>query len=95
VIARVDTKALTGAEDDAALQERLWPSAEQRLLLKAALADGAEARDAYLAWRSGIDLEADFAWSVLRLLPPYVVTEAEVAEGMDILSAAIHAGIPA
>ena len=69
MIARVDTKALTGAEDDAALQERLWPSAEQRLLLKAALADGAEARDAYLAWRSGIDLEADFAWSVLRLLP--------------------------
>jgi len=35
------------------------------------------------------------AGTVLRLLPPYVVTEAEVAEGMDILSAAIHAGIPA
>lgn len=68
-MARDDAKRLAGGEGDAALQERLWPSAEQRLLLQAALANGEKARAAYLAWRSGIDLEADFAWSALRLLP--------------------------
>lgn len=47
----------------------LWPSTEQQLLLDAALLDGEKAIAAFRAWRGGIDLEAEFPGSWLRLLP--------------------------
>lgn len=48
---------------------RLWPSDEQTLLLRAALADGEAAVAAFQHWRRSIDLEAAFARPVMRLLP--------------------------
>lgn len=49
--------------------DRLWPSNEQRLLLRAALLDGEEAVAAFQLWHHGIDLEAEFGRSAMRLLP--------------------------
>jgi hypothetical protein len=51
------------------LVENLWPSPEQQLLLEAALSDGPRAVEAYRRWREGVDLDADFGWPILRLLP--------------------------
>ena len=51
------------------LAERLWPSREQRLLLEAALLHGERSLCAYREWRAGTNLDAEFSWSVLRLLP--------------------------
>ncbi len=65
---RADALALEPS-GERGLEERLWPSPEQRLLLQAALFDGPRARDAFTAWRQGVDLDDDFSWSVLRLLP--------------------------
>lgn len=47
----------------------LWPNAQQSLVLKAATADGAEALEAFHAWRQTIDLEGDFDRGTYRLLP--------------------------
>jgi hypothetical protein len=47
----------------------LWPSSEQRLLLHAALLGADEAIPAYREWRAGMDLDDDFGWPILRLLP--------------------------
>lgn len=58
-----------GAAPDADLAGSLWPSPEQRLLLEAALFDGERARAAYRVWRAGVDLDTEFSWSSLRLLP--------------------------
>jgi hypothetical protein len=48
---------------------KLWPSPEQHLLLIAATNDGPQAVSAFKAWRAGIDLDAEFGWAILRLLP--------------------------
>lgn len=48
---------------------RLWPSAEHSSLLQAALLDGEAAITAFQAWQSSIDLDAEFAYSTMRLLP--------------------------
>jgi hypothetical protein len=47
----------------------IWLSADQRLLLKAAMTDGAEALEAYRAWRQGVDLQQNFDRGTQRLLP--------------------------
>lgn len=47
----------------------LWPSRDQLLLLHASLGEGAEAVEAYRSWRRGVDLDDDFGWDILRLLP--------------------------
>ena len=48
---------------------KLWPSREQLFLLHAATGDGDEPVAAYRSWREGIDLDDDFGWDILRLLP--------------------------
>jgi hypothetical protein len=50
-------------------QPGLWPNAEQRLVLQAALLPDARAIDAFDAWRGMIDLDAEFDYEVFRLLP--------------------------
>ncbi len=55
--------------DDRGVSGHLWPSAEQRLLLDAALRDGAPAFAAYRTWRARVDLDAEFGYHTLRLLP--------------------------
>ncbi|HUQ82054.1 MAG TPA: nucleotidyltransferase family protein, partial [Gemmatimonadaceae bacterium] len=50
-------------------REHLWPSDEQRLLLDAALFDGDRATNAFRAWRSTVQLEAEFSRGSYRLLP--------------------------
>ena len=50
-------------------REHLWPSDEQRLLLDAALFDGDRATNAFRAWRSSVQLEAEFSRGSYRLLP--------------------------
>lgn len=47
----------------------LWPSAEQHLLLEAALRDGAPSVAAFRAWCARVDLDADFSYQTVRLLP--------------------------
>lgn len=47
----------------------LWPSPEQKLLLRAALLDGEPALAAFRAWRAGLDLAGAFERETLRLLP--------------------------
>ncbi|MGH7523894.1 MAG: nucleotidyltransferase family protein [Gemmatimonadales bacterium] len=47
----------------------LWPSAEQRLLLTAALSSGPAAVAAFDAWSAGVNLAADFSPETVRLLP--------------------------
>ncbi len=47
----------------------LWPSEEQRLLLVAALADGDRARAAWRGWRARVDVDEEFGWASLRLMP--------------------------
>jgi hypothetical protein len=49
--------------------EARWPGAEQRLLLEAALWPGERGITAFRAWRSLIDPEQQFGWSIVRLLP--------------------------
>ena len=46
-----------------------WPTAEQLLLLRAALLPGEEGISAYREWRTRVDPQGDFGWSVVRLLP--------------------------
>ncbi|MGH7582276.1 MAG: nucleotidyltransferase family protein [Gemmatimonadales bacterium] len=48
---------------------RLWPSADQGLLLDAALGDGDVAVAAFAAWRRRVDLQQEFHRDILRLLP--------------------------
>ncbi len=47
----------------------LWPSAEERLLLKSALSSGAAAVSAFSEWRSRFGDRAEFRWNAVRLLP--------------------------
>ena len=47
----------------------VWPSAEQEMLLKAGLLDGAEAIEAFRSWRARVRLEDDFSPATARLLP--------------------------
>ena len=47
----------------------LWPTPEQRLLLRAALLEGEAAIDAYREWRQRVDVDADFNWQSQRLMP--------------------------
>jgi hypothetical protein len=47
----------------------LWPSAEQDLVLRAALLDGEAAVSAFRQWVGGIDLEGDFDLATFSLLP--------------------------
>jgi hypothetical protein len=47
----------------------LWPSAEQELLLKAAIGPEAAARDAFLAWKRVVDLDAEVDPGTYGLLP--------------------------
>ena len=47
----------------------LWPTAEQTLLLRAACYQDARAREAFAAWRAAIDVEREFDWQMVRLLP--------------------------
>lgn len=47
----------------------LWPAPDQQLLLDAALLDGDAAREAFRTWRADVQLEEEFSWTVLRLLP--------------------------
>ena len=47
----------------------LWPSAEQHLLLDAALRDAAPSVAAFRAWRTGVNLDANFGYETMRLLP--------------------------
>jgi hypothetical protein len=49
--------------------EYLWPSAEQRLLLDAALLEDERALTAFREWQRTVDLDADFSYGSLRLLP--------------------------
>jgi len=64
----VSPRRLRAAAPDEA-DGHLWPDAEQRLLLDAALADGATARDAYREWRARTDVDAEFGPAVVRLMP--------------------------
>jgi hypothetical protein len=47
----------------------LWPSAEQELLLTAALGDGAPSVNAFREWQARVDLMREFHPEVVRLLP--------------------------
>jgi hypothetical protein len=47
----------------------LFPTAEQYLVLKAALAPRAEALAAYAEWRRTLDIAAEFNYEVFRLVP--------------------------
>lgn len=47
----------------------LWPTAQQELVLKAAIGDESEALEAFHAWRQTIDLDDDFDRGTFRLLP--------------------------
>lgn len=47
----------------------LWPTAEQRLLLDAALRHGDDALTAFATWRARVDLMEEFRRDVVRLLP--------------------------
>jgi len=47
----------------------LWPSAEQRLLLEAALLEDERAIAAYHVWRRTVSLDSEFSIASLRLLP--------------------------
>jgi hypothetical protein len=49
--------------------ENLWPTAQQELLLTAALADGQVAVDAFRAWRAGTDLDDHLDRGSFRVLP--------------------------
>ena len=55
--------------DDFNSTPNLWPTAQQRLLLTAALADDQVAIDAFHAWRAGIDLDDNLDRGSFRLLP--------------------------
>ncbi|MCU0647911.1 MAG: nucleotidyltransferase family protein [Gemmatimonadaceae bacterium] len=47
----------------------LWPTPEQTLLLRAALGTGDEAEAAFRQWQGVVDVESEFGWSSVRLLP--------------------------
>jgi hypothetical protein len=47
----------------------LWPTAQQELLLTAALGDGEAAVDAFRTWRAGVDLDENLDRGSFRLLP--------------------------
>jgi hypothetical protein len=47
----------------------LWPSAEQQLLLTAALLDDARAQAAFNAWSAQVSMEDEFSQGAYRLLP--------------------------
>ncbi|MEP6835375.1 MAG: nucleotidyltransferase family protein, partial [Gemmatimonas sp.] len=47
----------------------LFPSAPQMLLLKAALEQGPLAQQAFREWSGVVDLDAEFGWEALRLMP--------------------------
>ena len=55
--------------DDDGTVAHLWPSAEQHLLLVAALSDGPPSIAAFRSWRACVDLEDDFSYQTVRLLP--------------------------
>ncbi|MFN2420806.1 MAG: nucleotidyltransferase family protein [Gemmatimonadota bacterium] len=46
-----------------------WPTASQRLLLDAALADGPRSLAVFDEWLRSVDLEQEIGWSSVRLLP--------------------------
>lgn len=48
---------------------RLWPTAEQMLILRIAIGGDEEARDAFRQWSASVDLRADFSYEIFRLLP--------------------------
>ena len=50
-------------------QPGLFPTQEQRLVLRAALGDGAEAVGAYKEWLASLDITAEFDRGVFRLIP--------------------------
>lgn len=54
---------------DIPLDGGLFPSPAQMLLLKAALGTGEEAQAAFLSWSNAVDLNAEFGWEALRLMP--------------------------
>jgi len=47
----------------------VWPTMEQELLLTAACCRDARARQAFAAWRQTVDVEQEFDWQMVRLLP--------------------------
>ena len=47
----------------------VWPTHEQTLLLRAACCRDARAREAFAAWRQCVDVEQEFDWQMVRLLP--------------------------
>ncbi|MGV3709320.1 MAG: nucleotidyltransferase domain-containing protein [Gemmatimonas sp.] len=54
---------------DVPLDGGLFPSPMQMLLLRAALDSGSEATDAFLEWTRRVDIDAEFGWEALRLVP--------------------------
>jgi hypothetical protein len=59
---------MTATQDPFALAG-VFPNAEQTLVLRAALGDGAAAIAAYERWRAGLDLAREFDREVFRLIP--------------------------
>lgn len=51
------------------MKAKLWPDPRQEALLRAALADGAEARESFETWAGEVDIEQDIDGGSYRLLP--------------------------
>lgn len=63
----------------------LWPTGPQLKLLDAALLTGAESREAFRDWRASVDIDEEFGWTVLRLLPLVHDTLTRAGEGDPLM----------
>ncbi|MDB4915732.1 MAG: hypothetical protein JWM95_3376 [Gemmatimonadetes bacterium] len=54
---------------DGGTHAHLWPSRDQRLLLTAVFGPATEAIAAFQQWKLNVDLDSDFGWESVRLLP--------------------------
>ncbi|MBC7564256.1 MAG: nucleotidyltransferase family protein [Gemmatimonadaceae bacterium] len=63
----------------------LWPTGDQLHLLDAALLAGKHSRAAFRAWRSTVDIDQEFGWTVLRMLPLVHDTLSHAGEGDPLM----------
>lgn len=64
----------------------LWPTGVQLQLLDAALLGGDRSRAAFRDWRNTVNIDEEFGWTVLRLLPLVHDTLTQAGEGDPLMA---------